>query len=726
MSAEMKFSPLTQRAPRPGLALRITQACGEAKTLRFTHVFREELYGVWVTTPENARYARRPVAIPWDRYATWAGQPQSSLGRLSLPPELTRPLTSLEQAALDSQWEEIKPLVELFEVRGNLHRTNFSALINSRAATLGRHFNCVLRALLRYYYFGRDPRGLLILPPGTEPETNGYDQADLPVRRGRKSAALEGKYGPNGFVVGQADIADMVEALAAALREGPTYVPDAFEEHYLKKRFARRHPGVYKRLLAEEIPPPVTVRQFRYYTQLHELRISADLLENKKGSRRASSRPSVLRAFGPGSVYEIDATGGRVVMATAGDNPKEIGTPWIYLVIDRWSRYVLAVYITLRSPSFAEVRHALLAMLTSRARYRLIGCNVSDEEWPHGGPPAALCCDRGAEFLSDAFELTVAEKLLIPMDVLPPLTPDGKAIVERAIQTLKKRLSTKVKRSGGYMVRPTSSPRASKAFKNARKLAVHSLSEIYRALIDAVCDYNNRPHTTLLTYPELAAHGIRPTPKDAFVFGQHQISGVDSGSMSAEDFLILLLDEDGAEGVNHCIRSQGEMYEPADQLAKRLAAGWRKQPVALKVRRDELAREIRAWTGRRWATFRLKSGALAQSGTFTPEEQKILRELAGTAAVVCGHESLVRRLQVGGMPAPRKSKAAVVPRREKQALRSHETAAMNLRLSSRATSARLAAAKAERTTNSNEQFRRMDEDELERQLDAIRDHRERK
>lgn len=722
----MIFSPLRQRAPRPGLALRFTPTGGEVKTFRFTHVFSEDLYGLWVTTPENARYARRPNPIPWDRYATWAAQSDSCLGKLALPTEFTRPLTPLQQAALDSQWEEIKPLVELFEVRSNLHRTNFSALVNSRALMLGRHFNCVLRALLRFYYFGGDRRGLLILPPGAEPETNGYDLTASPNRRGRKSAGLQERYGPNNFVVSQADIVDMVEALAAALREGPTYVPEAFEKHYLKKRFAKRHPKVYKRLLADEIPPPVTVRQFRYYTQLHEVRISADLLENKRGIRRPSGRPSVLRAFGPGSIYEIDATGGRVVVTTEGDNPKEIGTPWIYLVIDRWSRYVLAVYITLRSPSFAEVRHALVAMMTNRERYRMIGCNVSDEEWPHGGPPASLCCDRGAEFLSNAFELAVAEKLLIPMNVLPPLTPDGKAIVERAIQTLKRRLSSKVKKSGGYMNRPTSSPRASKAFREARKLAVHSLSEIYRALIDAITDYNSRPHSTLVSYPELAAHGIKPTPKDAFVFGQQHISGVDSGSMSEEDFLVLLLDEDRAEGVDHCIRSQGEMYEPADPPARRLATGWRKQSVPLNVRRDELGREIQAWTGRRWANFRLRSGALAQSGTYTPEELKILREVAGSTAAVCGHESLVRRLRVEGPPDRGKSQAAVVPRQEKQALRSQETDVVNVRLSGRAAAGRVSAARAERTSDSVEQAKRIDEAELERQFAAIRDHRRRK
>jgi len=534
---------------------------------------------------------------------------------------------------------------------------------------------------------------------------------------------LEAEYGSNEFVVTQDDIADMVEALEAGLREGATYLPEAFECQYLKKRFVKRHPQLYQRMLRGEIPPPVTLRQFRYYTLLHEVRVDRDLLQNRKGTRRPSARPSVLRAFGPGSVYEIDATGGRVVLTTEGPRPVEIGTPWIYLVIDRWSRYVVSVHITLRPPSFAEVKHALLAMLTSRERFRLIGCNISDDEWPHGGPPAGLCCDRGAEFLSEAFECAVAERLQIPLDVLPPLTPDGKAIVERGIQTLKKRLSSKVKKSGGYMDRPTSSPRASKAFKNARKLAAHSLSEIYQSLIEVIRDYNGRPHTTLISYPQLAAHGIKPTPRDAFIFGQQQISGADVGTMSDQDFLVLLLDQDAAEGVDHCIRYQSEMYEPADPHAVRLAAAWRKKPIPVDIRQDELAREVLVWAGRRWAHFKLKTGAVAQSGRYTPEERKRLREIAGSTAVVCGHQSLVRRLRAADPPLARNSGAKRAPREEKLALRSQETDRVKLRSSGHSDPREGTAVDLASNSDRTNLAQKIDRDELDEQLAAIRKHR---
>jgi hypothetical protein len=300
MSNDLTFYATERATPIPGLALRIPQRKGDFKYLRITHVFREEFYGMWVSTAEQARYAGRPFLLPWKRYANLATKKDACLGRLSLPTALTRPLDKLEKLELEGQWQVIAPLVELFKDRRNLQKQNFSALVRDQAALLDKHFNSVFRLLIRFFYFGGDRRGLLTLPPGTPPETNGYEMTGRRKRRGRKSARLEAEYGPNEFVVSQEDIADMVAALEAGLREGVTYLTDVYENHYLKVRFSKRHPETYGRLLRDEIPPPVTERQFRYYTGKAESCISRDLLENKKGARRTAGHAAALRAFGPG------------------------------------------------------------------------------------------------------------------------------------------------------------------------------------------------------------------------------------------------------------------------------------------------------------------------------------------------------------------------------------------------------------------------------------------
>ena len=55
----------------------------------------------------------------------------------------------------------------------------------------------------------------------------------------------------------------------------------------------------------------------------------------------------------------------------------------------------------------------------------------------------AFCADRGSEFLSEANAKAVVDTLRITIDELPPDCPDGKAIVERFIRELKRRMHGK-------------------------------------------------------------------------------------------------------------------------------------------------------------------------------------------------------------------------------------------------------------------------------------------
>ena len=76
----------------------------------------------------------------------------------------------------------------------------------------------------------------------------------------------------------------------------------------------------------------------------------------------------LLRANGPGEIWEIDATGGRLELVAEGDPDVVLGHPYIYLIIDRWSCSIPAIYLTLRPPSWDELSYALIIAFTSRER----------------------------------------------------------------------------------------------------------------------------------------------------------------------------------------------------------------------------------------------------------------------------------------------------------------------------------------------------------------------
>ncbi len=397
----LEFENLANPALVPGIVLR-TQ--GSDRFLRVTHVFGTSVYAMWVSTPERARYARRPFRMTLTEIQELASLAGSAWGRLPLPAiqSETLPSGSEKEQYLEVAWSLLQPLIDAFDKESNLSRNRFASLISARAHATDSHVNTLRRMLLRYYYFGRTRLALLPLAPGLKPGQAQYGAKDARElrqgarvwkRRGRQPA-LAKMMGRNDFIVEEDDISDMVACLKRQLRQQATFI-SAAHESYLAVEFRRRHPTLYSQYVEKKRVEPVTARQYRYYTNLHA-NLSQDLAKNLRLKERNQGYLGSLRATGPGEVYEIDSTGGRFFLVSNDDPPEQLGTPTIYLIVDRWSRYVVSVYLSLKKPSYEEVRYALLIAFTSREkRFRSLNVDIDDVRWPVG-PKMAEECLMGA------------------------------------------------------------------------------------------------------------------------------------------------------------------------------------------------------------------------------------------------------------------------------------------------------------------------------------------
>ncbi len=447
LEASVKFEIIDKGTPAEGHVLRI--GTEQFRYLRITHVFSTCLYGMWVTTPRQARSARRPARIPLSEIGSIIEHKNGQWGKLPLPLPFMRTgkfRNNDHSEAIQAAWSLIKPLVHAFKDERNLSRAFFTSLIRNRAETLDISFLTLYRLTLRYYYFGGTRLALLPLPPGARLEERAYalgrkndpNNTQTHKRRGRQ-AALASEVGKNNFIISDDDIADMVICLKGCLRKGPTFYTNAHET-YLATHFRRRHPEIFKLYISKNHPEPVTLRQFRYYVD-EDLQLTDDLARNLRKHERNPGRTGAVRATGPGEVYEIDATGGRIYLVTNDESPVVVGTPILYLIIDRWSRFIVSVYLSLRPASWSEVQYALLIAFTSRnRRFASLGVDVDDERWPIGRFPSTICSDRGSEFMSRSAEKAITNDLRIELTPLPPLCPDGKAIVERVIREIKRRM----------------------------------------------------------------------------------------------------------------------------------------------------------------------------------------------------------------------------------------------------------------------------------------------
>lgn len=729
----LEFTAIENAAPAPGLVLRLGET--NVQYLRVTHVFSSCIYLMRIMEPEQARDAKRPSRWSILEMQELVRRSDATWGRLALPALLTDPppSDSNRAQALKAAWALISPLVAAFDHEQNLDRPNFSALIRERAGAMGASFTTVLRTLLRYYYFGRSRLALLPLTPGTKPGTPAYTGTETgegierkPKRRGRKSI-LASELGDNDFVVSESDISDMVGSLQTCLRQGPTSITAA-HEHYLANAFRLRNPSWHSEYIAGERLEPVSQRQFRYYIANHA-RLSDDLAANLRLHSRDRGHLGSLFAAGPGEVYEIDSTGGRLYLVTEDEDGTRVivGKPTIYLIVDRWSRFIVSAYLSLRPPSYEEVRHTLLVAFTSRERrFGALGVSVNDDQWPVGQMPAVLCPDRGSDFLSSSMEQAVVEDLRIELTPLPPYCPDGKAIVERLIREVKRRMAASGMK-GAYAERPID-PETKRAAKKAQAAAVESLADAYRLLIDIVVDHNNRPHSALKTRRILTQAGVRPTPKDAYLWGLKNISGLRVPPFSDQDYRRLLLASDVASIANGVLRFKKRAYLPTNEAAIDITSNSTRRARQLGIRLDFTDPiEVFVVTQRGvWAAFQVTRGGESEIAGLTLDEEEALSPQNALLCARSEHESRIERVVAKSRKSGKKASTSSTPtvkvgRTEQISLREKETATMKRRLVGTATQ-REEPSVTDKTPDTND-WAIYEEQERLRNLDLIRKHR---
>jgi len=671
------------------------------KYFRITHVFEKNAYWMRVGSPEEARDARRPIAIPLRTLKSLLAEAAGAAtwGQLRLPDAMTEADAedADHRAKLDAAWEMIEPLVAAFCDEANLARSRFRQLIQLRAEQLGASQTTLRRLVQRYYYFGGLRIALLPLPRGRKPQyrytredgTSADSVRTRPMRRRGRQSALAAKYGENHFLIGEDDVADMLAAVKRLLRSGPTYISDAHEE-YLRKDFAKRHPELHKAYTEGEHAEPVSLRQFRYHVNLN-LVLNNNLSSNLRLQRDARDKSGSLHSIGPGDLYEIDATLGRVHLVSSTQPHVVLGTPTIYLVIDRWSRFIVAVYISLRAPAWEELRQALLVAFTSRKqRFRRLKVLVDDKTWPRAPIPAALCADRGSDFMSEATRNAVVSNLRIELTPLPPGCPDGKAIIERFIRELKKRMKSSGAK-GVYAERPMTRE-AKIAAKRAAKGAAHSLADMYRLLVQIVVDRNNAAHSQLRKYRELTRAGIAPTPQNAFKWGLANITGHRSPPLTEQDYWRLLLSQDTASAARSGLKYRGRDYVPDGEAAESLLRQLPAKRKSVQIRLDKLdPGEIFVVSAGlpRWAKFVLKETNARNLGTVTLEEEELMEEASNRLWVEAEHDSRRDRVKADrpvptkrpqGRTGPSSSSPHELTERERRAERDRETSSIKAAL----------------------------------------------
>ncbi|HHH0803601.1 TPA: transposase [Yersinia enterocolitica] len=362
----------------------------------------------------------------------------------------------------------------------------------------------IARLLTRYWRYGQEKMSMLsaFSFSGAAGKVRQLNKKPLGAPKTSRTLSVERS---EKYILGSADKDKFSKAL---------------KKYFLKKNgltLSKTYKSMLRDYFSDEIrladakgcsPHIPTQKQFNYWTkklfskdQIILARTTEnDYLRNKRGVLGSVTQASMF----PGSFYEIDATVADVHIVSEFGAQYLLGRPTIYVIVDRASRMIVGLHVSLFHASWRAARQALANCFLPKKDYcQQFGIEIDESEWPCAHIPQSLVCDNG-EMIG-----LKPNQVVTPMTELkftPPYRPDCKGVVEKRFDILNKDIIHDLLGStrGGQIVRGSRDP---------RKDSIYTLSQLTVHLIQAVLEHNRSIINDLAqTSSLLIENDLSPTP----------------------------------------------------------------------------------------------------------------------------------------------------------------------------------------------------------------------
>ncbi len=355
---------------------------------------------------------------------------------------LDETLPELYRNHRDQAWEAIKNLV--MDEQGYPKVDIFMSqkrgpLVAACAHLHGISKQTVYTYLRKYWQYGQMKNALL--PDFRNCGGRGKERKIAVCKLGRPNALALAKGESSGVVI-DADIQKRFQRGVKQFYENPQRMPltKAYQrtlESYFNQGYELQE-GVLIPILppAEELP---TFRQFQYwYSKRGRLNPTQTAISRFTERRFNLSHRAILgdsnqMAFGPGSIFQIDATVADIYLVSSLDPGRIIGRPVLYTIVDVFSHMVAGFSVSLEGPSWLGAMLALENTTTDKKAFCAeYGIVISSEDLPIQHLPREILADRGEMEGYNADY--VVNGLGIGISNTAPYRAEWKAIVERSFR----------------------------------------------------------------------------------------------------------------------------------------------------------------------------------------------------------------------------------------------------------------------------------------------------
>ena len=529
--------------------------------------FSNGLYRVLTIYPEKALFIvfplmeekqlMKPLSINQSHFLASIQSKSIIQSELELPFYLNQSdeISSKYWLKRDEQYQLIKGIIEdpyfLFDLTTNQR----SKRIAEHARSMNTYVQKLYRILNSYWRFGQHKDALI----------PAYKLSGAP---GKLRQAGENKRGrPVEFNLPSMSAFQGVNTS----KNDQKFFVKAMRKYALRGQEAK-FSRVYKQMLdefyADELinaeeqkrsPNIPTYRNFIYWTKklipeneiIKKQTNQGDFDRNHRGLRgSATDHTSVI-----GSCFELDATVLDVHVVSEFQRNHVIGRPTFYSVVDKESRMIVGIHLSMEYASWRAGRQALVNSFSPKKAYCARFClDINEEDWPCYHVPQRLLCDRGEFICKNAEQLAVP--LIGHLSIAPPYRPDHKGIVEHRFKILNDDLIHELMGTtrGRHYVRGDKDPRLEAAL---------TLTEVTKLLIDAVMAHNNRIFDSLFRQSTLLIENdLTPTPINYWNIHRqkhrHALSVVDEATLRAR-----LLPVEILSMTSRGVRLNDEMYYEA-------------------------------------------------------------------------------------------------------------------------------------------------------------------
>lgn len=452
----------------------------------------------------------------------------------------------------DTRFGQIESLVNSPSFLLDITQNPRSKLIAAHARLQGIYVQALYRSLNLYWRYGQDRNALL--PAYKYSGGLGKTRIASDVKRGSPIQIFTPTMEvPVGVNTGENDKVIFLKAMKRYGMRGKTATFSRVYDRMLKEFYADELIAAENEGREAKVP---SYRNFIYWVKklipkqelIRKQTSKGDFDRNKRGLRGAATDHTEV----PGSCFELDATVLDVHIVSEFRRNHVLGRPTVYCVVDKESRMVVGLHVSMEYASWRAGRQALVNSFSSKKEYcARYGIEIKEEEWPCQHIPQRLLCDRGEFICKDAENLAVP--LIGHLGIAPPYRAELKGIVEHRFNILNEKLVHELMGTthGRNYIRSDRDPRLDAAL---------TLTEVNRLLIDAILDHNSAIFDALAGQTSLLIESdLSPTPLNYWNIHmakhRHALTKADAAEVHAR-----LLPAENVTMTSKGLRLNDEMY----------------------------------------------------------------------------------------------------------------------------------------------------------------------